>query len=1018
MKKYSIKNRDKVLGVLLTLGLSFVVADYASANWVTHVFGSMMQGIIYMLGQLLIMLMAALVKIAGYSHFIDSQAVEKGWVVVRDISNMFFVAVMLVIAFSTVLGIEKYNYRKALPKLIMMAVLINFSKTICGLLIDVAQVVMLTFVNAFKDMAGYNLVSMLGIESWQDLKEGDSSSIEWMILGVYFLAVIYAIISIVVIAAMIMMLVMRIVMIWIYVVLSPLAYLTAAFPEGERYSQQWWSEFTKNLIAGPVLAFFIWLSFATVTTDAGTVSTETGASDITYGNETGVAVDSNEQTAKESASGELLIKFMISIGMLLGGLKITQSIGGSAGSIAGGAMAKLQKGSSWAQNKAKKFATDKGKAAARVGKESAIGLAGGSLVAIGKGMEKRANDRGKTSKSGKAIRDLGSLGVQWREDMIKKDKKDKVAARKKYLEKIGMGEKAMDLTSQYLDTPQGDNVRATAGGIGGTAQGALLGGTVGSLLGPAGTAVGTIAGGTMGALFSGVARSKSLMAKLPKGKKWKWLQGIKRAEVTKTAAELGSGAIKNSRKTVHALASRPDYFETRTTGNTFYSNGFPDSNKNLFEQLASNDNAESPVALDNIKQNIQSMLRAGKFSGAGSKVKANRDKLQALLEGIAARDVSGKDVSKFDDIKSAILDVKAQTTFLPNDNYDTIKDTVVVNRKTGKEGQKGSGGLAVDTFAKNVGNKTEGNNMVFVDYDKMKQRGVNLDGIAEGSTIPQGMMKQVADALVQEIEDEKIDLEIQKEADTISSGDYNAKMASLNQAKDRITNQDFDNMALVNTSSRNFGRTEKLASTYHEQTHIAGLEDEELAEGTAQSLVQNRLYGKNKETKQRHSVEMGKMAKDMKDKGMSNAEILAKIDEEIKARVAGEAKSHEERVAKWEKGGDSAKADIGESGDDSPADNSRLAASIEDLNKKIENFGKESSGSLKVGLANATKMSLTPEASNFFYKMFSTLKGAVLKQGNTLGKHLDSFSKPLEAMAVTETSAEGFLPNLEIKPEK
>jgi hypothetical protein len=42
------------------------------------------------------------------------------------------------------------------------------------------------------------------------------------------------------------MLVMRIVMIWIYVVLSPLAYLLASFPGGQQYSSRWWKDFTSN----------------------------------------------------------------------------------------------------------------------------------------------------------------------------------------------------------------------------------------------------------------------------------------------------------------------------------------------------------------------------------------------------------------------------------------------------------------------------------------------------------------------------------------------------------------------------------------------------------------------------------------------------------------------------------------------------------------------------------------------------------------------------------------------------
>jgi hypothetical protein len=51
---------------------------------------------------------------------------SNGWVITRDIANMFFIVILLVIAFATILQIEQYNYKKWLPKLILMAILINF----------------------------------------------------------------------------------------------------------------------------------------------------------------------------------------------------------------------------------------------------------------------------------------------------------------------------------------------------------------------------------------------------------------------------------------------------------------------------------------------------------------------------------------------------------------------------------------------------------------------------------------------------------------------------------------------------------------------------------------------------------------------------------------------------------------------------------------------------------------------------------------------------------------------------
>ena len=351
--KLKINKKYAPLFLVLILG-SFLLGRFAWAagsSWVVDVVGYLCEAIVYCLGQILMLVMKGVIYVAQYSDFINSPAVNKGWIIMRDVCNMFFVLILLIIAFATILKIEKYSYKKYLPKLILMAILINFSKTICGLLIDVAQVVMLTFVNAFKSIAGGSLVDMLGIKDWLNMS-GDQTASGWAALGAYVFAVVYVIIALVVLVTMLMVLVMRVVMIWIYVVLSPMAYLLAAFPGGEQYSSRWWSDFTKNLVVGPVLAFFIWLSFAAVSPGAS----GTGQGGALY--VAGANMDAPQQgaiatnvstvngTVSDFGTGDLLIKFIISIGMLIAGLKISQEIGGEAGSIAGKGMSTLSKGQS------------------------------------------------------------------------------------------------------------------------------------------------------------------------------------------------------------------------------------------------------------------------------------------------------------------------------------------------------------------------------------------------------------------------------------------------------------------------------------------------------------------------------------------------------------------------------------------------------------------------------------------------------------------------------------------------
>ncbi len=326
-------------------------------GWVTQLFGWLFSALVWILGNFLMVLIRVLVYIAQYNNFIGSEAVIRGWSMVRDLANMFFVVILLIIAFATILRIEKYNYKKWLPKLVLMAVLINFSKTICGLMIDVAQVVMLSFVNSFKNIGGTNISHMLGISQWAKLGSeggeiGEGTRLNnWDIIAAYFLALVYVVISIVVIGAMLMVLVMRIIMIWIYVILSPLAFLLGSFPGGQGYASKWWNEFTNNLIIGPVLAFFIWLSFVAIPPSlSGTGVLGDGKSLEGDADFAGTA----QKDVQPFGTSDLLVQFIVSIGLLIGGLKVAQEIGGVAGSWAGKGMTGINKLGGYA----KKFGRD------------------------------------------------------------------------------------------------------------------------------------------------------------------------------------------------------------------------------------------------------------------------------------------------------------------------------------------------------------------------------------------------------------------------------------------------------------------------------------------------------------------------------------------------------------------------------------------------------------------------------------------------------------------------------------
>ncbi len=347
-----------ILPIFLLCGVFFVVPNSVNAadpiGWITGVVGNILiapvswiiYAIVKLLANVLIVIIQILIAVSLYNGFIDAPAVTEGWVIIRDLANMFFVIVLLIIAISTILGLESYNYKKLLPKLLLMAILINFSKMICGLLIDVSQVVTMTFVDGYKNAAAGNLATAFGLDQllsygWKTeaAKNAETGLLE--IMGALILALVLLIVAISVTVGTILIFLIRIIMLWFLVVLSPIAYLCSAFPGGSKYSGQWWTEFTKYLIIGPAMAFFLWLSLtvmstADVATTQGFRTIETKEkSQIIEKEDSFLGVSDNlSGTISSISSSSHLLSYIIAIGMLCGSMMMASQIG-----VAGAGMA-------------------------------------------------------------------------------------------------------------------------------------------------------------------------------------------------------------------------------------------------------------------------------------------------------------------------------------------------------------------------------------------------------------------------------------------------------------------------------------------------------------------------------------------------------------------------------------------------------------------------------------------------------------------------------------------------------
>lgn len=355
------KGTFKGLVLAVVLAGVFGAALPTQAGEIATFFGIVMASFLQLLigffGDFFLLVTTVLINVASYNDFVVAVPVEQGWTIVRDVTNMFFILVLLVIAFGTILGIEEWGISKGgkrLSGLLIMAVVVNFSRTICGLLIDFSQVVMLTFVYGFREAAGANFFTGLqldktlrGADAFLTQTASEAIKTNQTVVFGAVVALILALCMIVgatiIVMYLTLMLIVRIVYLWLLIVLSPLAFFMKIVPGSMAKSQyaDWWKRFNSQLVFGPLMAFFLWLSLYSVSSGSQLfkgVGTRSDAEKVSGG------LYSFESGNSAAFTTKVIQEYLIALCLMVGGAFMAQGIAGATGSVATKASGKALSG--------------------------------------------------------------------------------------------------------------------------------------------------------------------------------------------------------------------------------------------------------------------------------------------------------------------------------------------------------------------------------------------------------------------------------------------------------------------------------------------------------------------------------------------------------------------------------------------------------------------------------------------------------------------------------------------------
>ncbi len=244
--------------------------------WISYFIG-FIASIIFFLGGTLIQLGLKL-----NTNIISDPIVTTGWLITRDFANLGFVLGIIAIAFATMLRLESYGMRRLLTSLIIMAVLVNFSLSIVGVLIDATGIISNFFITKatpggtgdFSQFAE-NLAGAFQVQKLHEVKDitqlpqikgaADLSVASMGLIASVFFVALFTIFGAAVMMAIAGMVLVRYIYMAILIILMPIAWVFSIFPHFKGYGSKWWDSFLSWLIFLPTALFFLYLSVLMVT---------------------------------------------------------------------------------------------------------------------------------------------------------------------------------------------------------------------------------------------------------------------------------------------------------------------------------------------------------------------------------------------------------------------------------------------------------------------------------------------------------------------------------------------------------------------------------------------------------------------------------------------------------------------------------------------------------------------------------------------------------------------------------
>ena len=395
------KNFKKIFALSSVLG---AVPLFANAGLVGDLIGGItnaaISGIVLVISYILGFIAQVVFYIGGVfldfalaetMHLLDNPFIKSGWSIVLNFTNLGFVLAIIVIAFATIVGLQSYGMKKALWKLIVAALLVNFSLAIAGFFIEASDGLSSFFIGKIQGTSQVGLSTKLaavinpqfmlsgqelsriktqiqsqnspGASSTADASSSkviDSSRVSGD-MGIIFesdaerkafiadtpsanpfgtalkgiatllFIALFTILSALTILGVALTFIVRYIYLTFLLILSPVIWLAWIFPSTAQWWKWWWKKLLNWLLFAPLVLFFLYLTIYVINADANqNIFSQYAPQNL-----------SNQPITIDMG---YIVQLVMILGLLMGGLILSSKLGVVGSKAAFGAAEGLMKG--------------------------------------------------------------------------------------------------------------------------------------------------------------------------------------------------------------------------------------------------------------------------------------------------------------------------------------------------------------------------------------------------------------------------------------------------------------------------------------------------------------------------------------------------------------------------------------------------------------------------------------------------------------------------------------------------